>query len=163
MGITRDNMTSITNTIQDIIHTNKDRPIVYDIVEETRLWIQENLVEGKAYIQNTDDYAFKQEEVFEKPKFETFTPVTVESFMAWKEQFDLRNKSKKVEKKESEIKATGKEWFLGKKEEEILEDDEDEEDEEGEEGEEAEEEDKEKEEEEKPRLYEDDTKNNPLF
>lgn len=37
-------MTSIIGTIEDIIHGNVDRPIVYDIVEETRLWIQEYLV-----------------------------------------------------------------------------------------------------------------------
>ena len=32
-GLTRDNLATITRTIEDIIHENSDRPIVYDIVE----------------------------------------------------------------------------------------------------------------------------------
>lgn len=77
MGITRDNMIAITNTIEDLIHSNKDRPLVYDIVEETRTWISQYLVEGKAYMQDEEDFRKKKEEVFEKPKFATFTPVTI--------------------------------------------------------------------------------------
>lgn len=61
----------------------------------------------------------KREEIFEKPKFATYTPVTLESFTAWKKDFDARNKLKKIEKKETEVKVSGKKWFLGKKEEEI--------------------------------------------
>lgn len=45
-------MNSIIGTIEEILHNNQDRPIVYDIVEETRVWIQEYLVEGKAYMQD---------------------------------------------------------------------------------------------------------------
>lgn len=98
-GITRDNMTAIISAIEEILHNNKDRPIVYDIVEETRIWIQEYLVEGKAYIKDEEMYMKKKQEVFEKPKFATFTPVTIESFTAWKKEFDARNRLKKIEKK----------------------------------------------------------------
>ena len=32
-GLTRDNVISITNSIEEIIYNNRNRPIVYDIVE----------------------------------------------------------------------------------------------------------------------------------
>lgn len=82
-GITRDNMISITNAIEQIIYNSRNRPIVYDIVEETRIWIQEFLVEGRAY-QEEEVVDKKQEEHFERPKFSAFTPVTLETFTAWK-------------------------------------------------------------------------------
>lgn len=80
------------------------------------------MVEGKADREEEEAFYKKKEEVFEKPKFSTYTPVTVESFLAWKKEFDAKNKLKKVEKKEAETKVTGKEWFLGKKDDEIEED-----------------------------------------
>lgn len=47
-------MNAIIGTIEEIIHSNdgKNRPIIYEIVEETRVWIQEYLVEGKAYMKD---------------------------------------------------------------------------------------------------------------
>jgi hypothetical protein len=53
-------MTAIISAIEEILHNNKDRPIVYDIVEETRIWIQEYLVEGKAYIKDEEMYMKKK-------------------------------------------------------------------------------------------------------
>lgn len=55
--------------------------------------------------------------MFERPKFAAFTPVSVENFNVWKKEFDFKHK--KVAKKEVEDKLTGKQWFLGKKDEEI--------------------------------------------
>ena len=52
--------------------------------------------------------------MFERPKFAAFTPVTVENFLAWKKEFDAKHRVDKDKKKETEIKMTGKEWFLGK-------------------------------------------------
>lgn len=49
VGITRDNLQEMTTNIENILYENRNRPIVYDIVEETRFWIHEYLVEGKAY------------------------------------------------------------------------------------------------------------------
>jgi hypothetical protein len=43
-GITRDNLNAITKRIEDLIYENRDKPIVYDIVEEVRLWIVDFLV-----------------------------------------------------------------------------------------------------------------------
>ena len=90
-GLTRDNILSITNKVEAIIYDNRDRPIVYDIVEEIREWVQEYLVEGKAYEDDDqiEDYRNKKEEHFERPKFAAFTPVTTESFLAWKKEFDM--------------------------------------------------------------------------
>jgi hypothetical protein len=42
-------LNQISQKIEDIIYENRDKPIVYDIVEETRQWIHEYLVEGKAF------------------------------------------------------------------------------------------------------------------
>lgn len=109
-------MNEITKRIEDLIYENRDKPIVYDIVEEIRLWIVDFLVEGRAY-ETYFEVEKKVEEVFERPKFSAFTPVTVESFLAWKKEFELKHK--KVAKKETEEKLTGKQWFLGKKDEEI--------------------------------------------
>jgi hypothetical protein len=39
-------------------------------------------------------------EFFERPKFAAFTPVTIESFMAWKKDFDFKQMIKKPIKKE---------------------------------------------------------------
>lgn len=47
-GITRDNINTITKKIDDIINNSHQKPVVFDIVEETRNWIHEYLVEGKA-------------------------------------------------------------------------------------------------------------------
>lgn len=62
-GLTRDNVISIANTIDDIIDNNRDRPVVYDIVEDIRAWIQLYLVEGKAY-ETEDEVKAKKEEFF---------------------------------------------------------------------------------------------------
>lgn len=48
-GITRDNLNNITKKIDDIINNSHQKPVVFDIVEETRNWIHEYLVEGKAF------------------------------------------------------------------------------------------------------------------
>ena len=57
----------------------------------------------------------KKEEVFERPRFAAFTPVTIETFMAWKKEFDAKNRVDKDKgKKEGDDKISGKEWFLGK-------------------------------------------------
>ena len=39
----------MTINIENLLYDNRNRPLVYDIVEETRFWIHEYLVEGKAY------------------------------------------------------------------------------------------------------------------
>lgn len=49
VGITRDNLQQMTINIENLLYDNRNRPLVYDIVEETRFWIHEYLVEGKAY------------------------------------------------------------------------------------------------------------------
>ena len=82
-GITRDNLNSITKKIEDLIYENRGKPIVYDIIEDVRLWITEFLIEGKAYEPEVETIQ-KPKEVFQRPKFAAFTPVTVESFLAWK-------------------------------------------------------------------------------
>ena len=139
-GLTRDNINTIVQKIDEVINNNNQRPVVYDIVEETRNWIHEYLVEGKAY-QQEEVVTTVKEEVFERPKFASFTPVTPESFATWKKEFDMKKKAEKElnKKKEGELKPTGKEWFLGKhdeipeSDEEEEEEDDDEEDEQGEE------------------------------
>lgn len=115
--MTRDNLNSITKIVEDLIYENRGKPIVYDLVEDIRVWIVEYLVEGKAYHEEDPDVVKKIDEVFERPKFSAFTPVTVESFTAWKKEFDFKHK--KVVKKDTEDKLSGKQWFLGKKDEEI--------------------------------------------
>ena len=50
-------------------------------------WIQEYLVEGKDQIEQSKDEKEVQQ-VFERPKYETFTPVTLETFTLWKKAFD---------------------------------------------------------------------------
>lgn len=65
-------------------------------------------MEGKAYEQEEEVIA-KKVEVFERPKFAAFTPVTPENFNAWKKEFDLRHKvDKEKVKKETEVKISGK-------------------------------------------------------
>ena len=39
----------MTKIIEQVIEENANKPMVYDIVEEIRNWIEEYLVEGKAY------------------------------------------------------------------------------------------------------------------
>ena len=41
----------MTKKIEDIIYDTRDKPIIYDIIEEIRLWLVEYLVEGKAYLE----------------------------------------------------------------------------------------------------------------
>lgn len=107
-GITRDNINNITKKIDDIIINSHHKPIVFDIVEETRNWIHEYLVDGKA-TQEEEAIIAKTVEVFERPKFAAFTPVTPENFMAWKKEFDLKHKVEKVKAKEgAEVKISGK-------------------------------------------------------
>ncbi len=113
-GITRDNINHIHKKIDEILLNNFKKPVVYDIVEETRAWIHEHLVEGRSY-EEEEEKIVRQEAVYERPKFAAFTPVTVENFLAWKKEFDLKHRGDKEKiKKETEIKITGKEWFLGK-------------------------------------------------
>ena len=38
-GITRGNINHITQRIDDIISENENQPVVFEIVEETRIWI----------------------------------------------------------------------------------------------------------------------------
>lgn len=76
--------------------------------------------------------------IYHRPTFETYTPCTLENFLAWKAKFDdelARLKSKNP--KDDETKLTGKQFFLKNKdhplkepEEEEEEEDEDDEDEE---------------------------------
>lgn len=52
-------------------------------------------------------------EIFERPKFATYTPVTAESFMKWKLAFEAEmNELKKKKKAEEDEKLTGKQWFM---------------------------------------------------
>jgi hypothetical protein len=54
------------------------------VVEAIRLWVMNEL------ILKEDGEGDEQEvvkEVFERPRFATYTPVTVDTFMRWKEQF----------------------------------------------------------------------------
>jgi hypothetical protein len=113
-GITRDSLNTITKKIDHIINNSQQKPVVFDIVEETRNWIHEYLVEGKT-IQEEEEVLVKKVEVFERPKFAAFTPVTVENFLAWKKEFDFKHRGDKEKvKKELDVKISGKEWFLGK-------------------------------------------------
>lgn len=132
-GLTRDNINSIVHRIEDIILNSNNRPVVFDIIEETRSWILEYLVEGKAY-QEQEVETSRKVEVFERPKFAAFTPVTVENFLAWKKDFEMRHRNDKVAKKEAtEVKLTGKQYFLGKHEAIVSSEDEDEDEDEEEE------------------------------
>ena len=38
-GVTRDNVNNIVKKIEEIIESNQQQPVVFDIVEETRNWI----------------------------------------------------------------------------------------------------------------------------
>ena len=58
--------------------------MVYDIVEEARGWIHEYLVDGRAYSLEDEKTTKKDDTVYERPKFVSFTPVTIETFQAWK-------------------------------------------------------------------------------
>lgn len=70
------------------------------------------MVEGRS-TELEEEKVVKTEALYERPKFAAFTPVTVENFLAWKKDFEARHRVDKV-KKETEVKMTGKEWFLGK-------------------------------------------------
>lgn len=97
-GITRDNLNQIGRKIDEIVASNAGKPIVFDIVEETRTWIHEYLVEGRT---TEEEVSTKpKDQIFERPKFAAFTPVTVQNFLAWKKEFDARHRVVKVEKKE---------------------------------------------------------------
>jgi hypothetical protein len=66
-------------------------------------------VEGKELITDDELVVKKKNEVFERPKFASFTPVTPETFMAWKKEFDAKYRMEKIiVKKELEIKISGK-------------------------------------------------------
>jgi hypothetical protein len=93
-GITRDNINTITKKIDEIIFNSQQKPVVFDIVEETRNWIHEYLVEGKA-TEEEEEVIAKKIEIFERPKFAAFTPVTPENFLAWKKEFDFKHKGDK--------------------------------------------------------------------
>lgn len=90
----------ITKRIDRIIEQSFELPIVLDIVEETRLWINEHLIEGKDEEEEEEVLRGKKEEVFERPKFAAFTPVTAESFALWKKEFDAKHKVTKVERRD---------------------------------------------------------------
>jgi hypothetical protein len=62
-GITRDNVNLITRKIDDIIANSNHKPVVFDIVEQTRDWINLYLVEGK--LDEIDEInLYKKVEVF---------------------------------------------------------------------------------------------------
>lgn len=81
-------------------------------------------------MEEEEEVVVKKVEVFERPKFAAFTPVTVENFLAWKKEFDLKHRGDKDRiKKELDVKISGKEWFLGKHGEVVESEEEDDEDE----------------------------------
>lgn len=73
-------------------------------------------MEGKDVIEEESSLKLV-DEVFERPKFATYTPVTLDNFMKWKYAFEAEmNELKKKKKAEEEDKLSGKQWFMKHKE-----------------------------------------------
>jgi hypothetical protein len=105
----------------DIARQNVGIPSVFTICEEVRSWIQDNLGEEEDVSSDSDADAsqFETQDASAVAKVEVVaskaigTPVTVESFMAWREAFlEEMNRAKGTDEKlDVNQKVTGRELF----------------------------------------------------
>jgi hypothetical protein len=107
--------------VQKVAVENVGIPSVFTVCEEMKVWAGEHLGDADdATDSDTDGAEFETRDTQAQPKVDVVsskaigTPVTVESFMAWREKFleeMERAKSAEARAKEASTKLTGRELF----------------------------------------------------
>jgi len=125
--ITHYEVQNVNKIIASTAQEMKGTPMLFEIVESIRNWLQNNIVDPelrprKQKRKNLDD-EFGLEEGYENDevvvnltKKETYTPVTKESFVEWKARFDLdmetiRNLRGDISGAPKEERLSGKQLF----------------------------------------------------
>jgi len=95
--------------------------MIFELVEYIRAWIQDTVVDTKLRpkrIKRKNENEFEylieddEEQVTNLKKKETYTPVTKENFILWKQRFDAEMRAlRKEDGKSKEIKLTGRQLF----------------------------------------------------
>ncbi|KRX03292.1 Ubiquitin-conjugating enzyme/RWD-like protein [Pseudocohnilembus persalinus] len=113
-NISQNDIALIEQKVSKILEQINESPILYEVIETARSWIHYNLIDMVA-----DEAAKKEEEKTKRKVYDTYTPVTEETFKIWKEKFekeiqdkkDQENKHRQKEIDEFLKKTTGEDYF----------------------------------------------------
>jgi hypothetical protein len=123
--MSKQNLASMNKMKDEIINTFKGIPMIFEIIESLRYWIQNNLVgpemrPKKMRRKNlNDDLALdlgdEEEVIVNLTKKDTYTPCNLENFLLWKKKFDTEAAElKKLRNElvvEDNTKLTGRQLF----------------------------------------------------
>lgn len=91
-GITQEELEPVLDYVKAIMVKDLGSPMVFDIIEGVKDWLQSRIQEAEVLL---------QVEVPVVPKHSTYTPVTVESFQAWRQRFIQAEEAKLACEKET--------------------------------------------------------------
>jgi len=123
--MSKQNVSTMYKFIEEISNTYKGIPMIFEIIETLRFWIQTNLAgpemrpkKMKRKNMNDElalDLGDEEEVVVNLTKKETYTPCTKEAFLAWKKKFDAEMSEIKRLKNdvvlEDNTKLSGRQMF----------------------------------------------------
>ncbi|KAL4470407.1 hypothetical protein ABPG74_012018 [Tetrahymena malaccensis] len=113
--ITQDHVAEIELLTSKILARNTGLPIVFEIVESVRDWIQCNIID--LILEEKNKAQEKAKIIYHRPTFDTYTPCTLENFLKWKAKFEEdMAKLKAKNPKDDETKLTGRQFFQRLKE-----------------------------------------------